>query len=148
MMMVLMAAALMDPASVAAAAGRFAGRPVAVDARLQLADCAEPLFALAGERVEVRCERPAWRVFLPFRSAAEPVVQAGVVKAGVVKAGPAIRRGERVVVLVEGRGFTVSMDAVADGDARDGRVWVRSANGEGRRMLARIREDGHVVIEG
>ena len=140
MMMVLMAAALMDPASVAAAAGRFAGRPVAVDARLQLADCAEPL--------EVRCERPAWRVFLPFRSAAEPVVQAGVVKAGVVKAGPAIRRGERVVVLVEGRGFTVSMDAVADGDARDGRVWVRSANGEGRRMLARIREDGHVVIEG
>lgn len=148
MMMVLMAAALMEPAALAAAAGRFAGRPVAVDARLQLADCVDPLFALADGRVEVRCESPAWRVFLPFRSEAEVPVRAGVVKAGVAKAGPAIRRGERVVVLVEGRGFTVSMDAVADGDARDGRVWVKSGNGEGRRMLARVRDDGSVVIEG
>lgn len=148
MMMILVAAALMDPGGLAAAAARFAGRPVAVDARLQVADCAAPLFTLAGERVEVRCESPAWRVFLPFRGEVEPVVRAGVVRAGAVKGGPLIRRGERVVVLVEGQGFTVSMDAVADGDAKGGRVWVKAANGEGRRMLARVREDGSVVIEG
>jgi hypothetical protein len=40
------------------------------------------------------------------------------------------------------------MDAVADGNARAGRVWIKGANGEGPRMLARIREDGSVVIEG
>lgn len=149
-MIALLAAAFADPAALAAAASRFAGKPVAIDARLEVADCAQPLFELAGERVEVRCAAPAWRVFLPFRADGQ-AVRAGTVRALTrpeVRAGPMIRRGERVAVLVEGKGFTVSMDAVADADARDGRLWVRAANGEGRRLLARIREDGSVVIEG
>lgn len=145
----VLAAALMDPAALAAEAARVAGRPVAVDERLQLAACETPLFDVVGARVEVRCAAPAWRVFLPFRTdEAAVAVKPGVVRARSAAAAPAIRRGDRVVVLVEGEGFTVSMDAVADGAVQDGRLWVKGANGEGRRMRARVREDGAVVIEG
>lgn len=149
MMGLVLAAALMDPAALAAEAARVAGRPVAVDARLALADCDAPLFEVVGARVEVRCAVPAWRVFLPFRTdEAAAMVKPGVVRAQPVAVTPAIRRGDRVVVLVEGEGFTVSMDAVAEGAVQDGRLWVKGANGEGRRMRARLREDGAVVIEG
>lgn len=125
----------MVAAELAAAAGRFAGRDVAVDARLVVPECAAPAFAVVGERVEVRCVAPAWRVFLPF--VAVPVVEQ-----------PVLRRGERVEVLVLGAGFEVSMAAVVEGAGGAGRVWVKRADGEGRRLLARVREDGRVVIGG
>ncbi len=154
------AADTISPYALQAAAERFAGRALEMDDRLQLPACAEPLFAWAGKGVdggqgaaiEARCAVPAWRVFLPLAGAGQPV-RAGALSARLAGRAdaPKIKRGERIMVAMAGDGWSVSLDAVADADSRDGLVWLR-ATGDGtrggRRMLGRVGADGQVTIDG
>lgn len=149
MMIMLLAAlqgALVAPAALRAGVEAFAGVPARVDPRLLLPMCPAPEFgwAVPGRSVVVHCAAPEWRVFVPVAggamAAAAPVAAASA-------ATPAIRRGDRVVVEAGGPGFVIGLEAVAEADARDGRVSLRAAGG-GRRLSGVVGADGRVRIHG
>ena len=135
-MLVSAAPAMMAPLVLQAQVEAFAGVPAMVDARLLLPACARPemAFAAGGRSVMVRCAEPAWQVFVPVKAA--PLMAAAV-------EAPLVRRGDRVMVEVEGAGFVVGMEAVAEADARDGRVALRPLNG-GRRLVGMVDSEGRV----
>jgi hypothetical protein len=159
-------AAMVVPAALLVMAEGFAGQKLVIDERLLLPVC--PALAMAwaapgGQQsvpmVEVRCDAPAWRVFLPVADVTKPPVvgdeerppvAAGRVYMvdGPVAEGRTFRRGEQVKVLVRGTGFSVSLEAVAEGPARGGRLWVKTMGRGGRRMLARLEADGTLTIDG
>ena len=142
-----LAAPMIEPSRLQAAVEMFAGRAVVVDPRLLLPACRNPAMAWgpAGRSVAVSCDAPAWQVFVPL---ADGLAPPAVVAASAPDAGrPAIRRGDQVMVEAAGPGFVIGMAAVADGDARDGRVALRP-NGGGRRVTGIIGDDGRVRLTG
>ena len=136
-------AAMIAPAVLQSQVEAFSGQAAVVDPRLLLPACARPGFGWApgGRSVLVNCAVPAWRVFVPVGEAAPLPPMTQRPEAGA----PAVRRGDRVTVEVGGAGFVIGMEAVAEGDARDGRVALRGANG-GRRLTGIIGADGHVRL--
>lgn len=138
---------LVSPETLKAQVEAFAGVPAIVDPRLLLPACprAEMAFAAGGDSVLVRCAAPEWRVFIPVGRVVSGMPAPG--RAVPVAEAPAIRRGDRVTVEVAGEGFTVAMEAVAEGDSRDGRVNLRPAAG-GRRFIGQVGDDGRVRIRG
>ncbi|KPF71752.1 hypothetical protein IP88_10560 [alpha proteobacterium AAP81b] len=133
----------MPPADLEALVTGFAGAPAVVDPRLILPACPAPTLAWATPgSVEVRCAAPAWRIFVPAGSARSPTPAPAPVTATPDR--PAIRRGDRVVVEAGGAGFVVAMEATAAGDARDGRVALRTASG--RALTGHIGGDGRVRL--
>ena len=158
-------AAMIEPGRLQAAAEMFAGRPVVVDPRLLLPACRNPALAWgpAARSVAISCAAPAWQVFVPLADGQPPTVVAVTAPAGVTSfaasagvtpsaapaAGirPAIRRGDRVTVETTGPGFVIGMAAVADADARDGRVLLRP-DGGGKRFTGIIDDDGRVRLTG
>lgn len=116
------------------AVGEAGGARVRVDPRLKLATC--PTVALswrtpAQDAVVVACSGPDWRIFVPVsRSApvASPTLPAGRVPPPV-RTEPVIRRGDPVVIEAGSRGFSISREGVAMGDAAPGaRFGVRVAD--------------------
>ncbi len=151
--LMMVAAPTMANADLQLAAERFAGQALLVDDRLQLPACAAPAFAWAGRLVEARCAAPAWRVFLPPQdeAAGERAAEGGMVHAAPLRAADGslrYRRGERVVVTLAGAGFDVRLEAIADGDVHDGRLWVKPLGGNGRRLRVRVETDGRIAIDG
>ena len=158
-------AAMIEPGRLQAAAEMFAGRPVVVDPRLLLPACRNPALAWgpAARSVAISCAAPAWQVYVPLADGQPPTVVAVTAPAGVTSfaasagvtpstapaAGirPAIRRGDRVTVETTGPGFVIGMAAVADADARDGRVLLRP-DGGGKRFTGIIDDDGRVRLTG
>ena len=156
--------AMMVQAVLLAMAEGFAGQRLVVDERLLLPQCPAPMMRWADAagvpaRVEVRCDVPAWRVFLPVAAADVAAETVRPARAGLVRmvddaareVGKSLQpyvRGQRVVVRVRGQGFSVSLEAVAEGPARDGRLWVRAAGRDRRRLMARLELDGGLVIDG
>jgi flagella basal body P-ring formation protein FlgA len=143
---------MITPARLQAAVEVFAGQPALVDPRLLLPACGRPEMAFAGggRSVMVRCAAPEWRVFIPVGSGvagAFPASAAPAAPPAADRAAPLVRRGDRVMVEIEGDGFVVGMEGLAEADARDGRVTVRPASG-GRRMVAMVDDDGRVRIRG
>jgi hypothetical protein len=158
-------APMVEPGRLQAAAEMFAGRPVVVDPRLLLPACRNPALAWgpAARSVAISCAAPAWQVYVPLADGQPPTVVAVTAPAGVTSfaasagvtpsaapaAGirPAIRRGDRVTVETTGPGFVIGMAAVADADARDGRVLLRP-DGGGKRFTGIIDDDGRVRLTG
>lgn len=136
-------AAMIAPAVLQSQVEAFSGQAATVDPRLLLPACARAGFAWApgGRSVVVNCGAPEWRVFVPVGEAA-PLP---AFTPGPRAEAPAVRRGDRVTVEVGGPGFVIGMEAVAESDARDGRVALRGANG-GRRLTGIVGADGHVRL--
>ncbi|MEY2883620.1 MAG: hypothetical protein RL490_1344 [Pseudomonadota bacterium] len=150
------AAGLYPLATLQAQVERFAGQPALIDGRLLLPDCAAPDlgWAVPGRSVRVHCSAPEWQVFVSVGSAAASVPAPDLVNASVPAAAtlaparPLIRRGDRVMVEAGGAGFTVAMEAIAEGDSRDGRVTLRASGGDGRRLAGVVLPDGRVTLHG
>lgn len=144
--------ALIPPAELQAMVEAFAQAPATVDPRLILPACPTPALAWAGSgSVEVRCAAPAWRIFVPAgrgQAAAIPSAPtlAPLAIGTVTREPPSIRRGDRVMLEATGAGFTVAMETTAAGDARDGRVPLRTA--AGRALTGVIAADGRVTLTG
>ena len=140
-------AAMIEPGRLQAAAEMFAGRPVVVDPRLLLPACRNPALAWgpAARSVAISCTAPAWQVFVPLADGQPPTRVPATDPA--MSSRPAIRRGDRVTVETDGPGFVIGMAAVADADARDGRVLLRP-DGGGKRFTGLIGDDGRVRLTG
>lgn len=141
---------LMAPAVLQSQVEAFSGQPARVDPRLLLPACARPDFAwgVGGRSVMVRCAAPEWRVFVPVGQGGAP--QLATLPAFTPRPdadAPPVRRGERVTLEVGGDGFVIGMEAVAESDAKDGRVALRAATG-GRRLTGVVGADGHVRLRG
>ena len=145
------AATLLSPADLQAQVEAFAGKPAFVDPRLLLPACARPemAFVVAGRSVLVRCAAPEWRVFVPVGQAGrvDDLVSThqAAFDAPASLPSPVVRRGDRVTLEVGGDGFVIGMETVADADARDGRVALRSVAG-GRRLHGIVGDDGRVRL--
>lgn len=107
--------------------GEEGGARTAVDKRLKLAACPLPQLEWRGsyqDSVIVRCEAPAWRIFVPVLvppRAPQPVVAAAApIAPAPVKAEPVIRRGDPITLEAGSAGFSITRDAIAMGDAPAG----------------------------
>lgn len=153
--LLLAAPGLMPPADLQAQVEAFAGKPALVDPRLLLPACARPDLAMAagGRSVMVRCAAPEWRVFVPVGEGgavgAPPPAIAAVAgpEPAIPRPLPLVRRGDQVMLEIGGNGFVIGMAAIADADARDGRVALRAAAG-GRRLYGFVGDDGRVRLRG
>lgn len=110
-----------------------------LDPRLDLPHCPAPEIAAAGDSARVRCPTPSWTLYVPLRAPAMPVAVPVS-----PPAPPVVRRGDPVIVESAGTGYLVTLKAIADADARDGRVWVKAE--DGRRRLASIAPDGRLTL--
>jgi len=139
--------AITAPARLQAAAEIFAGRPVVVDPRLLLPACRDPALAWgpAARSVAISCAAPVWQVFVPLADGQQPTMVP--VADPATRSRQAIRRGDRVTVEAAGPGFVIGLAAVADADARDGRVLLRP-DGGGKRLTGIIGDDGRVRLTG
>jgi flagella basal body P-ring formation protein FlgA len=114
----------------------FAAATPLVDPRLALPAC--PALALdwvepARTAVRASCADPVWRIYVPVqRDAAARAVPAALL----------VRRGDIVTVHVDGPGFTVALEGVAEADgAAGGQVRVRN-RASGEHVLATVGADG------
>lgn len=142
--------ALADLAAVDAAVAAFTGAALgtpggamaAVDRRLRLARCAQPLalswYGVARDRVQVDCPVPGgWRLFLP--------VHTGSAERGQP---PAIARGDAISVAVSGPGFAVAQPAEAlDSGAVGGWIRVKTLGAAPQTLRARVVRPGLVGID-
>lgn len=130
-----------DAAELRRQAEAFAGGPVSVDPRLNVPACASYRFEWTSAQkraLSAGCGDAAWRITLPVGGMRE------------VASGPReyrIRRGEQVQVAVEGGGFVVRMEAVAEANGAIGEsIPVRNGR-SGNRFTARIAEDGSLHVK-
>lgn len=108
--------------------GEEGGARTPVDKRLKLAACDLPQLDWRGsyqDSVVVRCDAPAWRIFVPIvvpPRAPQSVIAAAAapVATAPVKAEPVIRRGDPITLEVGSAGFSITRDAIAMGDAPAG----------------------------
>ena len=122
-------------------AGAEGGARTPVDTRLKLASC--PTVSLswrtaARDAVTVACTGPDWRIYVPVKHSV-PIAQEG---AGArpeprvaAKAAPVIKRGDPVLIEAGSRGFSISREGLAMGDAAPG-----------GRFLIRV-EDGRTPVQ-
>jgi flagella basal body P-ring formation protein FlgA len=135
-------------AALGAGIGEPGGPVSAVDRRLHLAACPQPVEIAepAMGAVTVRCQTLGWRIRIPLvgngrsASAATP--------AAAARAAPTIRRGDQVQLVAISNGFTVSTLAVADQDGGPGdRIRVRTEH-RAAPIIGQILDDGRVALPG
>lgn len=114
----------------------FAEATPLVDARLALPACPAPLLEWvepARTAVRASCADPAWRIYVPVQ---------GNASARVVQTVALVRRGDVVTVHIDGPGFAVALEGIAEADgAAGGQVRVRN-RASGDHVLAAIGSDG------
>jgi hypothetical protein len=119
------------PPNLAEGAARFAAAPVAVDPRLGRRSCPPEgfQFAWAGPQVEARCPATGERLLMPLAPEAE---------------APRLKRGEVVQAEYVGSGFRVSVGAVTESGAGNGRMTLRNSR-SGQRFGARVDQSGRII---
>ena len=134
--------------------GEDGGARTPVDARLKLTSCAMVTMnwrTPARDSVVVACPDPEWRIFVPVRIAAPPVVETTpLAPAPVPVAKPAIviKRGDPVSVIAGTAGFSVTRDGIAVNDAAAGaRVLIKVQDGKPP-IQAVATEPGKATIPG
>lgn len=138
--------------------GEDGGARTEVDTRLKLAAC--PMVTLnwrtpAHDSVVVACPDPEWRIFVPIRIAAPPIVPATPLTppeaTGTTPAAKpmiVIKRGDPVSVVAGDAGFSISRDGIAMSDAAAGaRVLIRVESNKPPIQAIAV-EPGKAVIPG
>lgn len=122
-----------------ASAEAFAGQTVMIDPRLDVPGCPGHFrfrwYDSSRLALLASCPAIEWQMIVPLRSGRP---------AGQTR--PVVRRGDPVRVSANGPGYAVSLDAVAEADARaGGRIRVRNAS-SGRAIIGDLSSDGNVVL--
>ena len=117
----------------------LAGGPVPLDPRLLFPPCPVPhdlsLREGAGRRLLVSCPALGRRLVVPLADEAT---------ARPSRPAPVVRRGDRVPVTIEGDGFRVSVEALAEAAGGPGdRIPLRNSR-SGRRFSGRVLADGTI----
>ena len=127
-----------------AAIGEPGGARTAVDTRLRLAKCPVeprvegPLFGAAI----VRCPELGWRIRVPL-------VTAGQSPSRVAKPAKAeflVRRGQNVLLVYKGAGFSLSKQMIADQNGAMGDMIAVRQDRRSPRILAKVTGNGQVIL--
>lgn len=122
------------------ALGQPGGATRALDRRLRLAPCRNPLtlswYGSRRDTIAVQCpDAGGWRLFVPVLLSAE-------------SGPPVVTRGEAVEIEVNGPGFTVSEAGEAmDAGAVGSWIRVRTVSGNSQPLRAKVLRPGHVALE-
>lgn len=136
------------------AIGEDGGARTAIDSRLKLAAC--PMITMnwrtpARDSVVVACPDPEWRIFVPIRIAAPPIVPPSPLAPTPPPAAKpviVIKRGDPVSVTAGSAGFAVTRDGVAVNDAAAGqRVLIKVTEGKAPIQAIAV-EPGKAMIPG
>jgi flagella basal body P-ring formation protein FlgA len=140
---------------VAAALGANIGEPggatTAIDRRLRLQACPQPVEIgepIAGA-VAVRCTPLGWRIRVSITPSAESRQTATATPAQrQARPAPVIRRGDQIELVAIANGFTVSTLATAEQDGAPGdRIRVRTDRRTAP-VTGQVLEDGRVALPG
>lgn len=139
---------------VAAALGANIGEPggatTAIDRRLRLQACPQPVEIgepIAGA-LAVRCVPLGWRIRVSITGGPQARQTAATPTRAQLRAEPVVRRGDQIELIAIASGFTVSTLAVAEQDGAPGdRIRVRTDRRTAP-VIGQVLEDGRVALPG
>jgi flagella basal body P-ring formation protein FlgA len=139
---------------VAAALGANIGEPggatTAIDRRLRLQACPQPVEVgepIAGA-LAVRCTPLGWRIRVSIVPSSETRQVASAAPSRQERAEPVVRRGDQIELVAIAAGFTVSTLATADQDGAPGdRIRVRTER-RSAPVIGQVLPDGRVALPG
>lgn len=140
---------------VAAALGANIGEPggatTAIDRRLRLQTCPQPVEIgepIAGA-LAVRCASLGWRIRVSIVPSGESrQVASAAAATRQARPEPVVRRGDQIELVAIASGFTVSTLATADQDGAPGdRIRVRTER-RSAPVIGQVLEDGRVALPG
>lgn len=130
--------------TIGVAIGQPGGARAAVDKRLKLAACpAEPRVEgpVFGAAI-VRCPELGWRIRVPLNTATQSTSHTP----GPAKAEILIRRGQNVILVYKGAGFSLSKQMIADENGAIGDLIAVRQDRRSPRILAEVTGNGQVVL--
>ena len=133
------------------AIGSEGGARAMVDKRLKLATCGMVQLTWRApnhDSVLVRCDDPAWRIFVPVIVPAQPAPVRAIAAAPAPKPEIVIKRGDPVTIEAGSPGFSITRDGIAMGDAAAGGRVLIDVDGAKRPVQAIAIEPGHATLPG
>lgn len=133
--------------------GEEGGARTAIDARLKLAQCPTVALSWHGlnhDAVTITCPAPNWHIYVPVKMAAQTSAGPAVAAAATrpVKPVTVIHRGDPVMVEASSAGFTISREAVAQGDAAAGERFLAKGDGDKHAFQAIAIDTGRATLPG
>ncbi|MBY8829272.1 hypothetical protein [Hephaestia mangrovi] len=135
------------------AIGEEGGARMPIDHKLKLAQCPTVALSWHGlnhDAVTVTCSGPNWHVYVPvIMPAAEPK-SPSIAPTVMMAAKPeiVIHRGDPVMVEASQAGFTISREAVAQGDAAAGQRFMAKGDGDRQAFQAIAIGSGRATLPG
>jgi flagella basal body P-ring formation protein FlgA len=132
--------------------GEEGGARTAIDSRLKLAACPTVAMSWHGlnhDAVTITCPAPNWHIYVPVVLAAEPT-SPSIAPAVTLPAKPVIviHRGDPVMVEADANGFSISREAVAQGDAAVGQRFLAKGDGDKQAFQAVALDGGRATLPG
>ena len=104
---------------------------------------------LNHDAVTVTCSGPDWHVYVPVVMAAAPIATPAAAPIAVAaKTEIVIRRGDPVMVEATQAGFSISREAIAQGDAAAGQRFLAKADGDKTAFQAIAIDSGRATLPG
>jgi flagella basal body P-ring formation protein FlgA len=135
------------------AIGEEGGARTAIDSRLKLAQCPTVALSWHGlnhDAVTVTCSGPNWHIYVPVDMPAAPSPGVSIAPAVTLPAKPeiVIRRGDPVMVEASQAGFTISREAIAQGNAAVGERFMAKGQGDRNGFQAIAVASGRATLPG
>ena len=135
------------------AIGEEGGARTAIDHRLKLAQCPTVALSWHGlnhDAVTVTCAGPNWHVYVPVAMGAPQPHSPSIAPTVMLPAKPeiVIHRGDPVMVEASQAGFTISREAIAQGDAAAGQRFMAKGDGDRQAFQAIALEGGRATLPG
>lgn len=135
------------------AIGEEGGARTAIDTKLKLAQCPTVALSWHGlnhDAVTVTCSGPNWHVYVPVDMPAAPAPGVSIAPTVTLPAKPeiVIHRGDPVMVEASNAGFTISREAIAQGDAPAGGRFLAKGQGDKQSFQAIAIDSGRATLPG
>jgi flagella basal body P-ring formation protein FlgA len=133
--------------------GEEGGARTAIDRRLKLAQCPTVALSWHGinhDAVTVTCSGPNWHVYVPVVMAAVQPKSPSIAPTVIMAVRPeiVIHRGDPVMVEASQAGFTISREAIAQGDAAAGQRFMAKGQGDKQSFQAVAIDSGRATLPG
>lgn len=133
--------------------GEEGGARTMIDDRLKLAQCATVALSWHGinhDAVTITCPDPNWHIYVPVVMAAPAPKSPSIAPAVTLPAKPeiVIKRGDPVMVEASTSGFTISREAIAQGDAAAGQRFLAKGDGDKQAFQAIALDNGRATLPG
>lgn len=135
------------------AIGEEGGARTAIDTRLKLAQCPTVALSWHGlnhDAVTVTCSGPNWHIYVPVVMPAAAPKSPQIAPTVTLPAKPVvvIHRGDPVMVEASQAGFTISREAIAQGNAAVGERFLAKGDGDKQAFQAIAVDVGRATLPG